>query len=129
MAIVNHSHRSYVWGAILAAHDRIRHDIEFLYIGALLHDIGFAEPQRTGDGRPCCFTLTGANAALELGARFGWDEQRREGVRLGSISTPLSPMKESPVRIRASALLKKSPQMRGFSLYAEAVAAPKTSSG
>jgi hypothetical protein len=80
MAIVNHSHRSYVWGSILAAHDRIHHDIEFLYIGALLHDIGFAEPRRTRYGQPCCFTVTGANAALDLGARFDWDEQRREAL-------------------------------------------------
>jgi hypothetical protein len=78
--IANHSHRSYVWGAILATHDRIRYDVELLYIGALLHDIGFAESQRTRDGQPCCFTLTGANAALDLGARSGWDEQRREAL-------------------------------------------------
>jgi hypothetical protein len=77
-AIVNHSQRSYVWGAILAAHDRIRYDVELLYIGALLHDIGFAEPQHAPDGRPCCFTLTGANVAVDLGARFGWDEHRCE---------------------------------------------------
>jgi hypothetical protein len=71
--IVNHSYRSYVWAAILAAHDGMSHDEEVVYVASLLHDIAYAEPQRLPDGRPCCFTKTGADAALSL----EWDEGRR----------------------------------------------------
>jgi hypothetical protein len=42
--------------------------------------IGFAEPQRTADSRPCCFTLPGVEAALDLGARAGWDQQRQDAA-------------------------------------------------
>ena len=78
--IVNHSYRSYVWSAILAAHDRTQYDREVVYVASLLHDIGFAEPQRTADSRPCCFTVAGVEAALDLGARAGWGEERQEAV-------------------------------------------------
>jgi hypothetical protein len=76
--IGNHSYRSYVWSAILAAHDGTRYDAEVVYVASLLHDIGFAEPQRTADFRPCCFTVPGVEAALDLGARAGWDLRRQE---------------------------------------------------
>jgi hypothetical protein len=78
--IVNHSYRSYVWSAILAAHDGTQYDPEVVYVASLLHDIGFAEPQRTADSQPCCFTLPGVDAALALGTRAGWDERRREAT-------------------------------------------------
>jgi hypothetical protein len=87
--IVNHSYRSYVWSAILAAHDGTQHDPEIVYVASLLHDIGFAEPQRTADSRPCCFTLPGVDAALALGARAGWDERRR-GAAAEAISLHLN---------------------------------------
>jgi hypothetical protein len=78
--IVNHSYRSYVWSAILAAHDGTQYDAEIVYVASLLHDIGFAEPQRTADSQPCCFTLPGVEAALALGTRAGWDKRRQEAA-------------------------------------------------
>lgn len=79
-AVVNHSYRSYVWAAILAAHDGIDYDEEMLYVASLVHDIGFPEPQRTPDGRPCCLTVAGADAALRIASTAGWDERRGETV-------------------------------------------------
>jgi hypothetical protein len=76
----SHSHRSYVWAAILAAHDGIRYDQELLYVASPLHDLGWADPAQ---GRPFarrCFTLTGAQAALELEAGQGWDQRRKEAA-------------------------------------------------
>jgi hypothetical protein len=79
-SVVNHSYRTYVWGAILAAHDGISYDQEMLYVASLVHDIGFAEAQRTADGRPCCLTYTGAAAVLELAAGAGWEQRRSDAA-------------------------------------------------
>jgi hypothetical protein len=78
--IVNHSYRSYLWSAILAAHDGTQYDAEVVYVASLLHDIGFAEPQRTADSQPCCFTLPAVDAAFAVCTRAGWDERRKEAA-------------------------------------------------
>ncbi len=77
--VVNHSYRSYVWAAILAGHDRLRFDEEILYIACLLHDIGFTNDPDPERPHPHCFTLVGADAALELAGRLG-DRSRAEAV-------------------------------------------------
>lgn len=76
--VVNHSYRSYVWAVILAAHDGVLYDEELLYVASLLHDIAFAEPPQYPDGRPRCFLVACAEAALKVGASAGWDERRSE---------------------------------------------------
>jgi hypothetical protein len=58
--VLVHSQRSYVWGTILAAHDRISFDEELLWIASLLHDLGFVD--RGATAKPECFTLVGARA-------------------------------------------------------------------
>jgi hypothetical protein len=78
--IVNHSYRSYVWAAILAARDGVNYDEELLYVASLLHDIAFAEPPQYADGQPRCFLTACAEAALKLGARAGWDEHRSKAA-------------------------------------------------
>jgi hypothetical protein len=79
--IVNHSYRSYVWSAILAAHDGISYDEELLYVASLLHDIGFVAPERARrDSRPCCFTLNGVEATMGLSPESGWAGSRREAA-------------------------------------------------
>jgi hypothetical protein len=53
-----HAHRTYLWGAVLAAHDAIAFDEELFYIASLLHDAGLPDPAR-GE----CFTLRSAACA------------------------------------------------------------------
>jgi len=77
-AVVNHSFRTYLWAALLGLRDGLSYDAEALYVASLLHDIGFAEPQRTADGRPCCLTATAARRVAEVGSAAGWDERRCE---------------------------------------------------
>ena len=77
-SIRNHSHRSYVWAVILAAHDGITFDEELLYVASLIHDIAFAEPPQYPDGRARCFVVACADAVLKVGTSAGWDERRSE---------------------------------------------------
>lgn len=74
--VANHSHRTYAWGAVLAAHDGIDYDAEVVYVASLLHDLYFAAPDAMPE--PHCFTLPAAERAAALGADAGWDERRRE---------------------------------------------------
>jgi hypothetical protein len=43
-AILNHSYRSFAWGAALAALDSISFDRELFYLAALFHDTGIPSP-------------------------------------------------------------------------------------
>ena len=75
--VLIHSQRSYVWSAILAAHDRISFDEELLWIASLLHDLGFVD--RGVTAKPECFTLVGARAAMAID-NDGWDDERRRSA-------------------------------------------------
>lgn len=72
-ALAQHSHRCYLWGALLAAGDGIAFDEEVLYVASLLHDTGM--PVAAREGHDNCFTLDsvavarGLRAALEPPAR------------------------------------------------------------
>jgi hypothetical protein len=74
--LVAHSHRTYAWAAILAAHEGVGFDEEVVYVGSLLHDLGLSEdhPPQAGS----CFTLVGADAALRAGEAAGWERERAE---------------------------------------------------
>ncbi|KAA0110800.1 HD domain-containing protein [Mycolicibacterium sp. P1-5] len=43
-AVLNHSYRSFAWGAALAAVDQVAFDRELLYVAALFHDTGIPSP-------------------------------------------------------------------------------------
>lgn len=75
--VLLHSQRSYVWGVILAAHDRISFDEEILWIASLLHDLGFVD--RGAAATPECFTLVGARASMGIEGE-NWEDQRRRSV-------------------------------------------------
>jgi hypothetical protein len=75
-AVVDHSFRTYLWATLLGLRDRIEYDAEALYVASLVHDIAFAEPPLTTDGRPCCLTVPAAHAAIEIGTNAGWSERR-----------------------------------------------------
>ena len=66
-ALRNHSHRCFFFGSALGAAEGVEHDPELLFVACMLHDLGLDPPARPTDGS--CFTLVGAERALELRAR------------------------------------------------------------
>ncbi len=63
-SVANHSHRCYLWGAILAAQAGITFDEELFYVAALFHDAGM--PVAAAEGHDCCFTLDSILAVRAL---------------------------------------------------------------
>lgn len=74
-ALANHCHRTYLWGALLAARDGVRYDAEMFYVASLLHDLGLTEPF-VPQGQVACFALSGAEAAERFARREGWTTLR-----------------------------------------------------
>jgi hypothetical protein len=72
--VANHSHRTFAWGAALAAHDGLDYDREVVYVASLLHDLFWEQP--TDPPGPHCFTLPAAEKAIALCSSAGWDEPR-----------------------------------------------------
>lgn len=70
--LLNHSTRSFVWAAALAAVDGRRFDPEILYVAAVLHDLGLAAAYDHGG----CYELDGAKAAEDLARAAGWPADR-----------------------------------------------------
>lgn len=56
----NHSHRVYLFGALMGKRDKVKYDSELLYISALFHDLGLTKHYSSPDKR---FEVDGANAA------------------------------------------------------------------
>lgn len=89
-ALVQHSWRTYMWGAAFGTLGEIAHDPELLLVGSLLHDLG-ATPKFHGThphqgGQPChCFTLDSAYAAMHWAESHGMPEVRRR--QLGEMIT------------------------------------------
>jgi hypothetical protein len=76
-AVAAHSRRTYLWGAVLAEHDRIAYDPELLLCVSLVHDTGLPRCLG-GDGDAACFTVESARDAEDVARRAGWDDERRE---------------------------------------------------
>lgn len=72
-AVLNHSRRSYAWGAALAALDGITFDRELLYVAALFHDTGLPSPMRSVD-----FSLRSAAFARDFADAHGLSPRTRE---------------------------------------------------
>jgi hypothetical protein len=72
--VVNHSYRTYWWGAVLAAHDGLVFDKEVAYVASLMHDTYVDKPDAM-EG-PHCFTLPAVHATERLGRDAGWEEHR-----------------------------------------------------
>lgn len=68
-AMVNHSYRTWIFSRAIAARRGDTVDSEALFVAAMLHDIGLAQPT---NGR--CFTLSGADLAIELGEQHNQPE-------------------------------------------------------
>ncbi|MEU4370692.1 HD domain-containing protein [Micromonospora chersina] len=76
-ALLNHSIRSYVWGATYADAHGIAFDDELYYVSALLHDTGLTEPF---DSHTLPFEEAGGHLAWVFGVAAGWPEARAARV-------------------------------------------------
>jgi hypothetical protein len=86
-AVVEHSYRSYLYGRALAQVEGVEVDEEELFAGAMFHDYGFPQMETLTDR---CFTLVGADGALEVLGGQGWDQPRCETVA-ESVTRHLNP--------------------------------------
>lgn len=74
--VVAHSERSFQFAALVARTDDVDIDLEVLYIGTLLHDVGLAE-RFAGPER---FEMRGANAARTMLLGADMEPSRAESV-------------------------------------------------
>jgi hypothetical protein len=72
-ALLNHSIRSYLWGAMYGTAHGIAFDDELYYVAALLHDIGLTEPF---DSHRLPFEAAGGQLAWVFGVAAGWPPER-----------------------------------------------------
>lgn len=72
-ALLNHSVRSYLWGAMYGAAHGIAFDDELYYVSALLHDIGLTE---AFDSHRSPFEEAGGQLAWVFGVAAGWPVER-----------------------------------------------------
>jgi HD domain len=75
--LFRHCLRTFVFAALLAAHDRIGYDAEMIFIAAVLHDLGLTTRYATADH---CFEMDGADAAKAFLVSRGVAEARAELV-------------------------------------------------
>ncbi|HEX4952063.1 MAG TPA: HD domain-containing protein [Thermoanaerobaculia bacterium] len=78
-ALANHCHRTYLWGALLAARDGVSFDPELFWVASLLHDLGLTE--RFEPRAPTvCFAFAGGEEAERFVLGLGWAPPRAERV-------------------------------------------------
>ncbi|MBV8910658.1 MAG: HD domain-containing protein [Gammaproteobacteria bacterium] len=75
--LFRHCMRTYVFAALLAAHDHIDYDAEMIFIAAALHDLGLTTAYATADH---CFEMDGADAAKAFLVSRGVADARAELV-------------------------------------------------
>lgn len=86
-ALAQHSHRCYLWGALLAAGDGITFDEEVLYVASLLHDTGM--PVAAREGHDNCFTFD--SVARARGLRAPVEPAERQRAAEEAIALHLNP--------------------------------------
>jgi hypothetical protein len=79
-ALLNHSVRSYLWGAAWGTMAGIDFDRELLYVAAILHDVGLV-PEF--DNYQQSFEVTSGHVAVVFAAGAGWPQSRR--IRLAEV--------------------------------------------
>jgi hypothetical protein len=75
-ALVNHSHRAYLFGRALGALHGLDVDDELLFAAAMLHDTGLVDPVGSAD-----FTLASARLAREVANRVGLSSAATETMQ------------------------------------------------
>lgn len=79
--LVNHCVRTYLWGALLARHNKLQYDEELFYVASLLHDLGLTEVcRRNGSGSCNCFAAHGAQVAKRFSQAHQWPESRQHAL-------------------------------------------------
>jgi hypothetical protein len=63
--LLSHSYRTYYFGAMLAAYQKLSYDREAHWAAALLHDIGLTE-SRIAPLTQCCFAVSGGRQARDF---------------------------------------------------------------
>ena len=76
-ALLNHTIRSYLWGAMYGTAHGIAFDDELYYVAALLHDMGLTEPF---DSHRLPFEEAGGQLAWVFGVAAGWPAERAARV-------------------------------------------------
>jgi hypothetical protein len=76
--LLNHALRTYGFAALFARLDGVPFDPTFLYVGAILHDLGLTDRFAT----PRCFENDSAEAAYAFARRSGWDEDASHRLAL-----------------------------------------------
>jgi hypothetical protein len=74
--LLNHSYRTYVFGAALGTLEDVEVDRELLFVAAMLHDIGLSGP-----AQPVDFTLASARVARDVAETVGLSTAATETVR------------------------------------------------
>ncbi|HTZ45399.1 MAG TPA: HD domain-containing protein [Jatrophihabitans sp.] len=74
-ALANHCERSYLFAAALGEQAGLAYDAELLYVAAMLHDLGLAEPF---DAHTVAFEQAGGSVAWVFAAGAGWPADRCE---------------------------------------------------
>ncbi|MGH8584230.1 MAG: HD domain-containing protein [Gammaproteobacteria bacterium] len=77
-SVVQHSFRTYLWGAGLGQIEKLGYDPEFLLLGCLLHDLGMTERHRRDACH--CFAGDSAIAAAATMREVGWGEEQTSAL-------------------------------------------------
>lgn len=78
--IIQHSFRTYFWGAGFGQTGKLAYDPEFLLVGCLLHDLGMTDRYNGHSATCSCFAGDSALAARTLMHQAGWNEERAESL-------------------------------------------------
>ena len=76
--LLNHALRTYGFAVLFADLDGVPFDPTFLYVGAVLHDLGLTERFAS----PRCFENGSAEAAFDFARRSGWSEDASHRLAL-----------------------------------------------
>jgi hypothetical protein len=78
--LLNHCYRSFHFARLLAKANKVPHDMELLFIGTTLHDLGLTDSYCDGQKGEHCFGVTGARRAREAMQGEGWSTQKLEAL-------------------------------------------------
>jgi hypothetical protein len=78
--LLNHCYRSFHFARLLAKANNVPYDLELLFIGTMLHDLGLTDSYSGGQEGEHCFAVTGARRAHEAMEAEGWSTQKLEAL-------------------------------------------------
>jgi hypothetical protein len=78
--LLNHCHRTYIWGVMLGILGGHRPDDELLYVAALLHDLALSPKHADSVPEISCFAAKGAELAVAEARGWAWSEDRAEAL-------------------------------------------------